>query len=223
MRRLFVLLNNLFMMPYRIIFTKISPMAIIQDALIDPTAAISFGTKFYRSRIGKYSYIDRNSFVADTEIGNFTSIGSGCEIGGAAHPLNWVSTSPVFHKWGNIMKKNFSRHEFEIFHKTKIGNDVWLGARCLVKAGVKIGDGAVVGMGSVVTKNIGEYEIWAGNPAKLIRKRFDDETISKLQKIRWWDMSDQDIEKYSKYMVDPSKYILQVNTQKNLKKEKNSQ
>ena len=219
MRRLLVLLKNLFMIPYRILFTKISPMAIIQEAIIDPTAAISFGVKFYRSRIGKYSYIDRNSFVADVDIGNFTSIGSGCEIGGASHPLDWVSTSPVFHKWENIMKKNFSRHEFEIFHKTKIGNDVWIGTKCLVKAGVEIGNGSVVGMGSVVTKNIGEYEIWAGNPAKLIRKRFDDQTVEQLKKIKWWDMNDRYIEEYSQYMTDPKKYIEEVSAYADSKRE----
>ena len=171
MRRLLVLLKNLFMVPYRILFTKISPMAIIQEAIIDPTAAISFGVKFYRSRIGKYSYIDRNSFVADVDIGNFTSIGSGCEIGGASHPLDWVSTSPVFHKWENIMKKNFSRHEFEIFHKTKIGNDVWIGRDVLMTPGRKILDGSIIGGGCVLTKDFPAYSIIGGNPSRLIRSR----------------------------------------------------
>ena len=63
----------------------------------------------------------------------------------------------------------------------------------MIKSGVKIADGAVIGMGSVVTKDVGAYEIWAGNPAHLIRKRFDDETISKLLESRWWNWSDDKI------------------------------
>lgn len=215
MRRLRVLIKNLFMIPYRIFFTKISPMAILQDASIDPTAAISFGVKFYRSSIGKYSYIDSNSFVSDVKIGNFTSIGSRCEIGGASHPLEWVSTSPVFHKWENIMNKNFSRHEFSIFHNTKIGNDVWIGANSMIKAGVEIGNGAVVGMGSVVTKNIGDYEIWAGNPARFIRKRFDEPTLEDLKMITWWDFDDRMIEKLSPYITVPREFLKQVKSIEN--------
>lgn len=205
-----VLLTNIFLIPYRIIFTKISPLCIIQESKIDKSAAIASGVKFYRGIIGKYSYINRNSFISDTEIGNFCSIGSGCEIGGASHPINWVSTSPVFHKWGNIMKKNFAYNDFDIFTETKIGNDVWIGANCMVKAGVKISDGAVIGMGSVVTKDIGPYEIWAGNPAKLIRKRFDESTINSLIESQWWNMTDSRIDEYSDYITNPNEFIKRI-------------
>ena len=67
---------------------------------------------------------------------------------------------------------------------------------------VTIGDGAVIGGGSVVTKDVGPYEIWAGNPARFIRKRFDDETIEKLLKIKWWDWSDEQLKKAGKYFSD---------------------
>ncbi|MFS0774809.1 CatB-related O-acetyltransferase [Neobacillus sp. 3P2-tot-E-2] len=194
MRRLLVLLKNMLSVPSRL-FKHISILAILQDDEIDNTAAICSGVKFYRGKIGKYSYIGNNSFVIDSTIGNFTSIAPDCYIGGTSHPIEWVSTSPVFHKWENIMKKNFSRHEFEIFQKTTIGNDVWIGNKVLVKAGVNIADGAVIGMGSVVTKDIGPYEVWAGNPARMIRKRFDDDTIRKLLESKWWNWDDKKIEK----------------------------
>ena len=196
MRRLLVLFKNLFNIPKRLM-SHISVLCIIQNSKINSTAAICSGVRFYRSSIGKYSYIGNNSFITDTEIGNFTSISTDCYIGGATHPLDWVSTSPVFHKWENIMKKNFARHEFEIFNKTKIGNDVWIGNRVMIKAGITISDGAVIGMGSVVTHDIGPYEIWAGNPAKLIRKRFEEDTISEFEKIAWWNWSDDKIEDYA--------------------------
>ena len=105
------------------------------------------------------------------------------------------------------MKKNFARHEFEIFKRTTIGNDVWIGNRVMIKAGVKIGDGAVVGMGSIVTKDIGPYEIWAGNPARLIRKRFDDETIDAFEKMKWWEWDDIKIEKCADKFTTPSELI----------------
>lgn len=206
MRRLIVALKNIFSFPLRL-FSKISILAIIQDSEIHKTSAISSGTKFYRSSIGKYSYIGRNNFIVDAQIGSFCSIAPGCNIGGTGHPLNWVSTSSVFHKWQNILKKNFSRHEYEIFSETNIGNDVWIATNSMIKAGVKIGDGAVIGMGTVITKDVGPYEIWAGNPARMIRKRFDDETIEKLLKIQWWNWDDRLIEKNAKYFDDVRKFI----------------
>ncbi len=196
MRRLRVLLKNIFSMPKRL-FTHIALFSVLQEATVDKTAAICSGVRFYRGKIGRYSYIGNNSFVCDTDIGNFTSISTDCYIGGASHPTDWVSTSPVFNQNENIMKKNFAKHEYECFHKTVIGNDVWIGNRVMIKAGLTVGDGAVIGMGSIVTKNVGAYEIWAGNPARLIRKRFDDETVDALMKIRWWDWSEEKIGEYA--------------------------
>lgn len=198
MRRINVFLKNLFSLPLRL-FSKVSIFAIIQSSKINKNSAISSGVKFYRSSIDKYSYIGRNSFIIDTEIGKFCSIAPGCNIGGTGHPIEWVSTSSVFHKWENILKKNFSRHEYDIFSKTRIGNDVWIATNSMIKAGVSISDGAIIGMGSVVTKNVGPYEIWAGNPAKCIRKRFDDETIKLLLDMKWWDLSDENLTEKAKY------------------------
>ena len=107
--------------------------------------------------------------------------------------MDWVSTSPVFTSHRSILRFNFAKHEFNPYKPVTIGNDVWIGAHCMIKSGVKIADGAVIGMGSVVTKDVGAYEIWAGNPAHLIRKRFDDETISKLLEIQWWNWNDDKI------------------------------
>lgn len=194
------------MLPKRLA-SHIALFCILQEAVVDRTAAICSGVRFYRGKIGKYSYIGNNSFVSDTDIGNFTSISTDCYIGGTSHPTDWVSTSPVFHKWENIMKKNFARHEFEIFRRTTIGNDVWIGNRVMIKAGVNIADGAVIGMGSIVTKDIGPYEIWAGNPARMIRKRFDDETIAALEEMKWWNWNDEKIELSSGVMTDVAKFI----------------
>ncbi len=181
--------------------------AVLQEAQVDKHAAICSGTKFYRSSIGRYSYLGRDCFITDAKIGSFTSIAGGCYIGGTPHPMEWVSTSSVFHKWENIFKRNFSRHEFEIFFETKIGNDVWIGTNAMIKPGLSIADGAVIGMGSVVTKDVGPYEIWAGNPAKLIRKRFDEETIERLLASKWWDKSEEEIQDFAPYMTKVETFL----------------
>lgn len=206
MRRLIVLLKNIFVFPIRV-FSHISPFCVLQNANVDKRAAICSKVRFYRGKIGKYSYIGNNSFVCDTDIGNFTSISTDCYIGGTTHPLDWVSTSPVFHKHENIMKKNFARHEFEIFKRTIIGNDVWIGNRVMIRAGVTIADGAVIGMGSVVTKDVGPYEIWAGNPARFVRKRFDDDIINKLILLKWWEWDDSKISLKSDLFIDVKEFI----------------
>lgn len=203
------MLRNIFSIPGRL-FSKVALFAVLQEAQVDKRAAIYSGTKFYRSSIGRYSYVARNCFVTDARIGAFTSIAGGCYIGGTGHPLNWVSTSSVFHKWENVFKRNFSRHEFEIFQETTIGNDVWIGANAMIRAGVTIADGAVVGMGAVVTKDIGPYEIWGGNPARLIRKRFDDETIKRLLVSKWWEKSEEEIETLAPFMTDVESFLKRV-------------
>ena len=108
------------------------------------------------------------------------------------------------------MKKNFARHEFEIFQRTNIGNDVWIGNRVMVKAGVTIGDGAVVGMGSVVTKDIGPYEIWAGNPARMIRKRMPDEQIAALRECQWWNWPDEKLQEKGELFNDVDRFLEDV-------------
>lgn len=210
MRRLWIIIISIFNIPKRL-FSKISVFAVINESIIDKTCAICSMARVYRTKIGKYSYVGRNSFITNTEIGNFCSIAGGVNIGGTGHPLDWVSTSSVFHKWENILKKNFSRHEYEIFQNTIIGNDVWIATNAMIKAGVTIADGAVVGMGAVVTKDIGPYEVWAGNPARLIKKRFNDETIDALMKTHWWNMDDNDIEHYAQYFNKPEEFLGAIN------------
>lgn len=206
MRRLLVLLHNIIRLPGRF-FSKVSILALLSDSEVDDTAAICAGARFYRSKLGRYSYVGRTTFITNTTIGNFCSIAGNCNIGGTGHPLNWVSTSSVFHKWENILKKNFARHEYDIFQQTTIGNDVWIATNAMIRAGVTIGDGAVIGMGAIVTKDVGPYEIWAGNPARLIRKRFDEETIRRLSETRWWDWPDEKISRYAPLTKDVGAFL----------------
>ncbi len=167
----------------------------IKHSSVHKTAAVGNGALIVNSSIGRYTYIYGSSLL-HTNLGNFSSIGFDCTIGGGKHPTDWVSSSPVFYRGRNVLKTNFSQNAFSEYAQTTIGNDVWIGSKCLIKGGVTIGDGAIIGMGSVVTHNVPPYEIWAGNPAKCIRKRFDEETIEKLLKLRWWDWEEDRLKKY---------------------------
>ncbi len=186
--------------------SKLKPNA-IKKSKIDKTAHVGHGNRIVGSSFEKYSYAGDNCVIIETEIGKFCSIAEGCIIGGASHPIKHLSTSPVFVEGKNVLGKNFANNSFEPFTKTIIKNDVWIGNNCLIKAGVTIEDGAVIGMGSVVTKNVGAYEIWAGNPAKFIRKRFDDHTIEELLKTKWWDYSEKKISELAEDFSDVERFL----------------
>ena len=186
---------------------KLKPIA-QKGSTIHKTAKVCGGSQIVDTTMNRYSYCGYDCTIENARIGSFTSIGSFVKIGLAGHPLNWVSTSPAFCYGRGSVKKNFAKNAYDSApQQTIIGNDVWIAENVLVKAGVTIGDGAVVGMGSVVTHNVGSYEIWAGNPAKMIRKRFDDSTIKELTGLQWWMMPDEELKKYSIAMPDPAKFI----------------
>lgn len=181
----------------------------IRNTKIHPDASVGNGALLSGSEVGRYSYI-YGSTAINTKIGAFCSIAAGSSIGGGRHPTDWVSSSPVFYKGRNVFKTHFSENEFTEFVPTIIGNDVWIGSRCWVKGGVTIGDGAIIGMGSVVTHDVPPYEIWAGNPAKCIRKRFDDETIEKLLQLQWWNWDNEKLAKYGDLFCDPAKLFAEL-------------
>lgn len=142
--------------------------------------------------IGDYSYGKPNVLFendkAKLTIGKFCSIADKVTIFlGGNHRTDWVTTYPF-----NALKLYFPEaSQIKGHPATKgdvwIGNDVWIGSNVIILSGVKIGNGAVIAAGSVVTKDVGVYEIWGGNPVRFIKKRFDNETIIRLNKLQWWD------------------------------------
>ena len=117
-------------------------------------------------------------------IGKYCSVATGAQFmmgGTQGHNYNWIANHPLC----GIDNNTLAAHQWK--GDTIIGNDVWLGAECLIMPGIQIADGAVIAARAVVTKNIGPYEIWGGNPAKLIKKRFSDQDIEKILQIKWWD------------------------------------
>ena len=189
---------------------KIMHPVAINHSNIDKTARCDTGCIVSYSTMGKYSYIGEFTSLSLVEVGCFTSISSNCVIGGGGHPLDWVSTSPVFTNTRGIMKKKLAKLDYAAHVTTGIGNDVWIGSNCLIKGGIRIADGAVIGMGSVVTHDVGPYEIWAGNPARLIRKRFSDEVINQLLESKWWENDDEILKAYAEFIPMPEEFIRKI-------------
>lgn len=151
------------------------------------------------SRIGRYSYLAGNNRIFNTHINSFCSIAENVCIGHAEHPYQQFSTSPIFYKKDNPFgTEKFFQKEVRELSSTNVGNDVWIGYNAYIRSGVIIGNGCVIGTGAVVTKNIEPYSIVAGVPAKVIKKRFDDKIILKLEQDKWWDLKDTELIRYAK-------------------------
>ncbi len=156
--------------------------------------------------VGDYTYYDDNNAPTDFEknnilfnypkfgdrlvIGKFCAIASGTTfiMGPANHRISSVTTYP-FNVFGGAWEENTPDHLSQLPFKGDIviGNDVWIGRESVIMPGVKIGDGAIIGAYSVVAKDIPPYTVAGGNPAKVIKKRFDDELTDILLKLKWWD------------------------------------
>lgn len=176
---------------------KLLRPAALRNCQIDRRAKIGSGSYCIKTVIGRYSYIGENSIAVNAEIGSFCSIASYCCIGGGAHPTNMISSSPVFYNGRNCFGKNFSNIPFEAENRVTIGNDVWIGEKVFIKDGITIGNGAIIGALSIVTHDVPPYAIVGGVPAKVIRFRFDAETIKTLEDIKWWEMQEETLEKYA--------------------------
>ena len=136
-------------------------------------------------------------------IGKFCAIASGVKfiMNGANHQISTISTFPfaIFENgWEKINEGVDLAKKYPHKGDTIIGNDVWLGFEALIMPGVKIGHGAVIASRAVVTKDVPDYAIVGGNPAKVIRKRFDEPTIERLLKIAWWEWEADDITEHLK-------------------------
>jgi chloramphenicol O-acetyltransferase type B len=157
----------------------------------------SLQERYPQYNIGKWTYgnpkIRSWEEGASLRIGSFCSIAEGVKIFlGGEHRVDWVTTFPFSVLWE-------AGHGIKGHPKTKgdviIGNDVWVGADCVILSGVTIGDGAVLGARAVATRDIPPYAIATGNPARTVRKRFDDQTIARLLRVKWWEWGDKRIEK----------------------------
>ncbi|WP_303005517.1 CatB-related O-acetyltransferase [Bacteroides congonensis] len=143
----------------------------------------------FNTEIGDFTYTGRNFTCWNAKIGKFCSISWNVGVGGANHDYNRISQHAFLYasQFGMIekgQKPGYNRFETECI----IGNDVWIGCNAVVCRDVKIGDGAVIAAGAVVTKDVAPYTIVGGVPAKVIKRRCSEELASRLQKTQWWNL-----------------------------------
>lgn len=171
-------------------------------ALVHSNCSISKKARVYmKSRLNgvkmdDYSYIGKSSILHNTIIGKFSSISDCCVIGLPGHPTNHLSTSPIFTAPFNALREKWVKdrvYKSEI--NVEIGNDVWIGYGVMIPNNIKVGDGAIVAAGAVVTKDVPPYAIVGGVPAKIIKYRFDEEKIKRLLELKWWEKPYDEIKK----------------------------
>ena len=188
------------------VFKKLRGKA-IRGSFVPSTSKVESGSVVINSIFGEHSFCGYDCSFINCTVGRFCSIASRVVVGGARHPIEYVSTSPVFLSHKESIKKKFSRHEYHWEARTLIGSDVWIGEGVFVKGGITIGTGAVIGMGSVVTKDVPPYAIFAGNPARLIRFRFSDEVVEGLLRSEWWNFSDDELQASAIYFKEPELFL----------------
>jgi len=177
---------------------------ITPDCSFGKYASLKDDNILFNTSIGDLSYISSNCILSNTQIGKFCSIGDNLKTGLGKHPTrNFISTHPIFYSNRKQSIISFvNKNHFKEFENIKIGNDVWIGIDVVILDGITIGNGAIIGAKSLVTKDVEPYSIVGGVPARLIRMRFDNKFIVKLQKFKWWDKSIYWIEKNHKKFLN---------------------
>ena len=167
-------------------------------ATVDNHSHISLKAKVYshvhiaNSTIGAYSYVSRNSRIVYADVGKFCSIAGETKVGMSTHTLDKLSTSPIFTENKNATKHSWVKKSTkDPFERVTVGNDVWIGVRAMVLGGKTIGNGAVIAAGAIVTKDVPPYAVVVGVPAKIVRYRFSQEVIDRLEASKWWNLPDK--------------------------------
>lgn len=188
-----------------------------EKTVFEGNNVIGKGAIVSNSFVGRNSYIGSDTNLANCRIGRFCSISTGITVAADTHPSSvFVSTSPSFfstlkQNGQSFVKQNkFEEHlqvgDFNII----IGNDVWIGTNVIIKGAVTIGDGAIVAMGAIVTKDVPPYSIVGGVPAKVIKYRFEEGQIKKLMDIQWWNKPDEWIEQHAPLFENIDSFLANI-------------
>lgn len=173
----------------------------LSACVIGNHVAINRRSYINNSIIGDYSYTGINSTINFARIGKFCSFARNVDIGGFDHDYKKITTMPEF-RFNQMMNLSAGKAvPQETEELCNIGNDVWIAAGAIVLHKVKIGDGAVIGAGSVVTKDALPYGIYAGVPAKLIKFRFPQSLIDRLLRIAWWNLPESTLKAIAPFLM----------------------
>ena len=181
---------------------SIGKNTIVGDTILGDNVTVHHDCSLMNISIGAFSYVSAGCWLNLTQIGKFCSLGGELMSGCGEHPVNFISTNPVFFSTFTQSGVTFAQKDYcEEKKIITIGHDVWIGARAFIKDGIKIGNGAIVATGAVVVKDVPDYAIVGGVPAKIIRYRFSPEIIEQLLKIEWWNWSIERLRLAQPYFV----------------------
>ena len=162
--------------------------------------SVSHHAQIGKSAIGDRTSIGRYSKIRNASIGKYCSISWDVTIGAVSHAMFHPSSHAFWYRRQfGIVNEDRSIESKEV----RIGNDVWIGCAAVIMPGVSIGNGAIIGANSVVTKNVNPYSVVAGCPAKEIRKRFDHEQAEMLESLHWWDWPDETLAQNTWFFEQP--------------------
>jgi phosphonate metabolism protein (transferase hexapeptide repeat family) len=188
----------------------VHPTATVRKSKLGSWTDIGPGVVISESEVGDYTYFAGDASVIYSKVGKYCSIASHVRLNPGNHPSWRVMQHHCTYRrvrYGFDTKNDDEFFNWRKEDNVEIGHDVWLGHGVLVMAGVKIGTGSVIGSGSVVTKDIAPYSIAVGVPARVIRKRFNDQTIEKLLKSEWWDWDRKTLEERFRDFLDLESFL----------------
>ena len=168
----------------------VHPTAELTDARLGAYTEVAARTKLLETSLDDYSYVMNDSDIAYATIGKFCSIAAMTRINPGNHPMQRASQSHFTYRasaYFDDAQDEDAFFDWRRSHAVTIGHDVWIGHGAIVLAGRSIGTGAVVAGGAVVTKDVAPYTIVAGNPARVIRRRFPEDVAGRLMVLSWWD------------------------------------
>lgn len=172
--------------------STIGDFSTVRESVIGERSTIQRYGDIWGLKLGRYSCIGRMCTIQECRIGSFCALADYLTIGCDDHDYKMITTHPFWHdsSWGVSDDVEFSRQyrKMEYEQPCEIGNDVWFGAGVIVCRNVRIGNGCVIGAGSVITRDIPPYSVVVGSPGRVIKKRFSDDFIARLESCQWWNL-----------------------------------
>jgi phosphonate metabolism protein (transferase hexapeptide repeat family) len=189
---------------------QIDPTASLENVTMGKYTEIAAGSKLTETSLDDYSYVMERCEIIYTSIGKFSNIASDVRINPGNHPIEWVSQHHFLYRlkqYGFADDDNESFFGWRRLQQVSIGHDTWIGHKAIILPGIRIGNGAVVAAGGVVTRDVKPYSVVAGVPAKPLRSRFPEAVWKVLEEIAWWDWDHQTIQSRIDDFYDIRRFI----------------